>query len=317
LATEEQVMVSFLLGRLLNALFSLLGLSLLTYLLIYLAPADPAQVIAAQRIGKPPNAEQVAWVRREYGLDQPLPVQYARWLGRVLRGDFGYSIRTGNRVLDEVQSALRYSLTLAAVTLLFVLLVGMASGVWAALHSASASDELLRLLALVSVSIPEFWLAFLLISLFAVQLHWLPSFGAKSGLHLILPMLALGLGQAARLSRLTRTLLLNELHQEYIRTAHGKGLPPVWVVLRHVLPNAALPFITVLAFQFAALASGALIIETLFTWPGLGSYYITAVDYRDLPVIQTMVLLFAVLIISINLLADLSYGWFDPRVRLS
>jgi peptide/nickel transport system permease protein len=170
---------------------------------------------------------------------------------------------------------------------------------------------------LISVAIPEFWLAFLLISLFAVQLQWLPSFGAKSGLHLILPMLALGLGQAARLSRLTRTLLLNELHQEYIRTAHGKGLRPIGVILRHALPNAALPFITLLAFQFSGLAGGALIIETLFTWPGLGSYYITAVDYRDLPVIQTMVLLFAVIVITINLVADLSYGWFDPRVRLS
>jgi ABC-type dipeptide/oligopeptide/nickel transport system permease component len=306
----------YILKRLANSVFILLGTSLLAYLLIYLAPADPAQVIAAQRLGGRPNTDQIAWVRKEYGLDQPLLVQYLRWLQQAVQGDFGFSIRTGNLVSEEVGVALRYSLALALWTLGFVVLVGVSSGVWAALRQDSLWDQLIRLAALVSVSLPEFWLAFLLILLFAVNLGWLPSYGAKSSLHLILPMLSLGLGQAARLSRLTRTLLLNELGQDYLRTARAKGLTRSGALLHHALPNIAVPFVTLLAMQFGVLVSGALIVETLFTWPGLGSYYITAVNFRDIPVIQGMVMVFAVMIIVVNLLADLSYGLFDPRIRL-
>lgn len=307
----------YLLTRLLNSLFILVGASWLAFMLIYLAPADPAQVIAAQRLGGRPNSTQVEWVRREYGLDQPLPVQYIRWLGQMVQGDFGHSIRTGNLVGAEVAVGLRYTLVLAGWTLCFVVLVGFSGGMWAALRPDTAGDHLIRLITLISVSLPEFWLAFLLILLLAVQLGWLPSYGAKSGWHVILPMLSIGLGQAARLSRLTRTLLLNELGQDYLRTARAKGLTSAGVLLHHALPNIAVPFITLLVFQFSTLASGAIIIETVFTWPGLGSYYIVAVNFRDIPVIQVMVLVFASVIILANLLADLSYGLFDPRIRLA
>ncbi len=309
-------MGSYFLRRLGKALIILLGVSFLVYVLIDLAPADPAQVIAAQRLGGHPNADQVAWVRQEYGLDQPLLVQYTRWAQQVLQGNWGYSIRTGNLIITEIGTPLRYSLALALWTLGFVVVVGVALGIWAALRPDSLWDQLMRWVTLTIVAVPEFWLAFLLILLFAVHLGWLPSYGAKSGWHLILPLCALGAGPTAQVARLTRMLLLDELTRDYLRTAHAKGINPHRALLRHALPNVAVPFITLLAVQFGALMGGAVIIETIFTWPGLGSYYITAVEFRDIPVIQTSVLVFAVIISSANLLADLSYGLVDPRIRL-
>jgi len=309
-------MGSYFLRRLGKALVILIGVSFLAYVLIDLAPADPAQVIAAQRLGGHPNADQVAWVRQAYGLDQPLLVQYGRWAQQVLQGNWGYSIRTGNSITAEIGTALRYSLTLALWTLSFVVVVGVALGAWAALRPDSLWDQLMRWATLIIVAVPEFWLAFLLILLFAVQLGWLPSYGAKSGWHLILPLVALGLGPMAQLARLTRILLLDELGRDYLRTARAKGLSARHALLHHALPNIVVPFITLLAVQFSALVGGAVIIETIFTWPGLGSYYITAVEFRDIPVIQTTVLVFAVIISSANLLADLSYGLVDPRIRL-
>lgn len=306
----------YLLKRLLHAGCIVLGTTLLSYLLIYLSPSDPAQVIAAQRLGGHPNPAQVAWVRQHYGLDQPWFVQYLRWLTRALQGDFGLSIRTGQAILGEVSRALHYSLVLAVWTSAFVVLVAGVSGVWAALRCNTLWDQLLQLFGLLCASVPEFWLAFLLIWVFAITLGWLPSYGAKSSAHLLLPMLSLGLGQAARLSRLTRTLVLDELGKDYLRTARAKGRTRASALLRHGLPNIAVPFVALLAYQFSLLLSGAIIIETLFTWPGLGSYYIAAVHFRDVPVIQAVVLLCASIIVGVHLLADLSYGLLDPRLRL-
>jgi ABC-type dipeptide/oligopeptide/nickel transport system permease component len=198
-----------------------------------------------------------------------------------------------------------------------VLLVGTIAGIWAALRPNSLADQAIRLTGLVGVSIPDFWLAFVLILIFAVYLGWLPSFGAKSWLHLILPAFTLAVGQAARLSRLTRSILRESLRQDYMRTARAKGLSRPTLLFRHALPNIAVPFVTVVAYQFSALISGTVIIETVFSWRGLGSYYIEAVNFRDLPVIQATVLLFGAIIIFSNLLADLTYGLFDPRLRLS
>lgn len=316
LSINHPFMFYYLLKRIINSILILLGVSWLVYLLIYLAPADPAQVIAGQRFGKPPKPEVIAWIRTEHGLDQPILWQYLRWLGQTLQGDLGRSIRTNELVLVEIKQRWGFSLILGTATMGFVLLLGLPAGVLAALRPHSGWDQLTRLLALTGVSIPEFWLAFLLILIFAVHLGWLPSFGAKGGLHLILPLLTLGLAHLARLSRLTRSILLEELHQDYMRTAQAKGLARVAAISRHALPNIAVPFITLVAYQFSALISGTIIVETVFSWPGLGSYYIIAVDYRDIPVIQAMVLLYALIIIFSNLLADLSYGLFDPRIRL-
>ena len=310
-------MLPYLLGRLFSAVLIFLGLSLLVYLLIHLSPADPAQVIAAQRLGGPAGSEDIAQIRREYGLDQPVPLQYLRWLGQALRGDFGYSIRTDRLIRSELPSRIGFSMLLGIAAMALVLLIGTALGTWVALKPNSVADHAIRFTGLVWVAIPDFWLAFVLILIFAVHLGLLPSFGARSGLHLVLPAITLAVSQAARLSQLVCSILHDALRQDYMRTAESKGLPPSAQLFRHAMPNIAVPYVTVVAYQFSALISGAIIIETVFSWPGLGSYYIEAVNFRDLPVIQATVLVFGVIIIFFNLLADLAYGIFDPRLRLS
>jgi peptide/nickel transport system permease protein len=310
-------MAAYFLRRVFQAGLMLLGLSVVVFALVYLAPADPAQVIAAHRVGDAPTPENVAYVARLYGLDQPLPVQYGRWLWHTLQGDLGYSLRTERRVVDEIAPPLVFSLRLGLLTLLGVLLTGTLTGVLTAVRRDGMGAQLSRIVALWAVSIPEFWLAFLLILVFAIHLGWLPSFGARSARHLILPVVALGLGHAARLSRLIRSMLLEQLHQDYLRTARAKGLPPRLALLRHALPNLAVPYITVVAYTSTSLISGSIIIETFFSLPGLGNAYALAVGHQDIPMIQSIVLLFTTMIVLMNLLADLSYGYFDPRIRLS
>ena len=310
-------MLTYLLKRLFGAVLIFLGLSLLVYLLIYLSPADPAQVIASQRLGGPARPEDVARIQREYGFDQPVPIQYLRWLGQAIQGDLGYSIRTGNLITSEMAARVGFSILLGTAAMALVLSIGTIFGTWAALKPDSVADNAIRFTGLVWVAVPDFWLAFLLILIFAVHLGVLPSFGARSGLHLILPAVTLAVAQAARLSQLVRSILLDVLRQDYMRTAKSKGLPSSIQLFRHAMPNIAVPYVTVVAYQFSALISGAIIVETVFSWPGLGSYYIEAVNFRDLPVIQATVLAFGVIIIFFNLLADLAYGIFDPRLRLN
>jgi ABC-type dipeptide/oligopeptide/nickel transport system permease component len=308
-------MARYLFQRLLNSVILLFGLSLLVYLLVYLAPADPAQIIAAQRVGGTPNADQIAWVRAEYGLDRPIWVQYGHWLQRTVAGDLGHSIRTDKAIAPELARHLRLSVALGGVTMLFVLLLAVPSGVLAAHQANRGWDQILRFNALVLVSLPDFWLGFLLILIFAVHLGWLPAFGARSWQHFLLPVITLGLGHAARLSRLLRSLLLDQWQSDYLRTARAKGIGRLALLGRHLLPNIAVPFVTVAMQQLGMLISGTIIIETLFSLPGLGHYYAQAVAYRDIPVIQATVLLFATMVVLLNLLADLSYTLFDPRIR--
>lgn len=310
-------MLLFLLKRLASASIILLVTSLLAYVLIYLAPGDPAQVIAAQRTGHPANQAEIAYIRTAYGLDQPVMVQYGRWLGQVVRGDFGYSIRSGELISNEIRLRLGATLLLAGATLLFSVLLGLPLGVAAALRAGSAWDELLRVVALFSVAIPPFWLAFLLIVVFAISLHMLPSYGLRGGESFVLPVITLGLGNAARVSRFSRSLMLDALPQGYTQTARAKGLREQMIWWRHVLPNIGVPLITLLTMQFSSIATGVVIIETLFAWPGLGTYYVNAVNGRDLPVLQAMMLFFALLAVGVNLLADVVYALLDPRVRFA
>lgn len=309
-------MITYILRRSAHAAVLLWLLSMAVFALIYLGPAEPARVIAAQRLGDAPTDAEVAAVAATYGLDQPLAVQYFRWFSRVLIGDLGHSLRNGELVLTEVGHAFGFSLRLGLVTLGGVLVVGTGAGILAALRPHSWWDHMLRAIALVGVSVPEFWLAFLLILLFAVQLGWLPSFGARSSQHLILPALALGVGQAARLSRMMRSMMLDQMGQPYLQTARAKGLTTFRLLVHHALPNLAIPYITLITHLIASLISGTVIIETLFSLPGLGNAYAAAVSYQDLPMIQSIVLLFATILVVLNLVADVSYGLFDPRVRL-
>lgn len=301
--------------RLVSALAILLLVSAGSFALVYLAPGDPALVIAAQRIGRLPQPEEIAAVQAEYGLDQPPPVQYLRWVGQVLRGDLGYSIRTGEPIAATLARLVVPTLALAGATLLFTLIMGLPLGVLAALRAGGWLDQLIRLGALVGVAMPNFWLAFLLVLLFAISLGWLPSFGLRGPASFVLPVLTLGLANVARISQLTRSLMLEERLQPYLQTARAKGLPGRMIWWGHALPNIAVPLITLCLLQISSIATGAVIVESIFAWPGVGRYFLEAVEARDLPVIQALALFFAVVFIGASLLAELAYALCDPRTR--
>jgi peptide/nickel transport system permease protein len=309
-------MLLFFGRRLLGSLAVLALLSAGSFALIYLAPGDPALVIAAQRIGRMPTPEEVAVVASTFGLDQPAPVQYLRWLGRVLRGDLGFSIRTGEPVAAAIVYRLGPTLALAILATLFTLVLGIPLGVLAAVRAGSWIDHLIRLSALVGVAMPSFWLAFLLVLLFAVTLRWLPSFGLHGPASFVLPVLTLGLANAARISQLTRALVLEERGRGYVQTARAKGLSGHMVWWRHVFANIMVPLVTLATLQFSGIAIGVVVVESIFAWPGLGSYFLDAVASRDLPVIQAMTLFFATVFVGASALADGVYVLCDPRVRV-
>ena len=294
----------------------LLAVSLLTFGLVRLAPGDPAQV-ALRSQGAVLTADAIAQMRTRMGLDEPVAVQYARWLSRAVRFDFGASIRSGQPVSDAIALRLLPTLQLAAAGLAVSVAVAFPLGLLAAVRRHSWLDHLSRLVALAGASMPSFWLGLLLIYYFAVVLDWLPAMGRKSPQHLILPALTLGLGLAPTFARLLRASLLDVLGEDYIRTAHAKGVRGHAVLLRHALRNALLPLVTVFGLTAAHLLSGVVIVETIFAWPGLGQLTVDAILTRDFPAVQALVLLLAVAFVLANLIVDLCYPLLDPRIRLA
>ena len=294
-----------------------IGISLLAFLLGVLAPGDPAPALYKQLTGAP-AADPVALekFRIEYGLNDPLPIRYLRWAASALRGDLGYSYRSGRPILEELISSFGPSLQLAVGGLAIAILIAFPLGILAALWHNSLLDFVMRLLALLGAAMPSYWLAYLFILFFSVQLRWLPVAGTGSWQALILPCLTLGIGGAAVLSRLLRSSMLEVLGEDYVRTARAKGLREHIMILRHALRNALIPAITVLGGMFGGLLAGAVIVETVFARPGIGSLITNAISFRDYPVIQGVVLLGGTLFVVINLLVDLSYPLIDPRIRL-
>jgi len=293
-----------------------LGISILAFALALLAPGDPVrQVLQAGGIDAP-SAEQVTLMRRELGLDEPGPVRYVRWLANAVRGDLGRSIRTGEPVLQSLTDRFPLTAALALVAITLGLLIALPIGVISALFRNSLVDHVARLGALVGASVPSFWLAYLLILFFAVQLRLLPVAGASEPRHIVLPALTLAIGAAASLTRLTRSAVLEELMQDYVRTARSKGLRERSVVVGHALRNALIAIVTITGIRLAALLGGAVIVETIFAWPGIGKYVVDSIFIRDYPTIQGFVLFTGTIVLLVNLAVDVSYVWLDPRVRL-
>ncbi len=304
-------------GRLLALVPTLLGISLLAFGLSALAPGDPAAALYQQLYGEQATDQVIlAQFRAELGLDDPLLLRYGRWLLGVLQGDLGSSYRTGAPVLGELLTYAPPTLVLAASSLSISLLIAFPLGVIAALRPHGWFDLVARLLSLLGAAMPTFWLAYLAILLFAVQLRWLPVAGFGSWQQLILPCLTLGVAGAATMSRLVRAAMLESLGQEYVRVARAKGLRERAVVLHHALRNALLPVVTVIGGRFAGLLTGAVIIETIFAWPGLGKLIIDAIAFRDYPLIQGFVLFTGLVFVLVNLTVDLLYRLIDPRIRL-
>ena len=312
-------MLAYTLRRLLLAVPVMLIVATGVFLLLRLTPGDPAGII----LGPDATEERRLELRRQLGLEDPLPVQYVRWLAKAARGDLGQSIFLNKPVTAAILERAQPTLLLTIMALLVALLIGLPTGMIAAQHRGSWIDLATMSVAMVGIAMPTFWLGLNLIFLFAVTLRWLPVAGYEplsagpwaSIRHLILPALTLGVAQGALLARMTRSMMLQTLSQDYVRTARAKGLAERAVVIRHALRNAAIPLLTVIGLSFAALMGGAVVTEQIFTLPGVGRLLIQAIGRRDFPLVQGTVLVIAALYVLINLLVDLLYAVVDPRIR--
>ena len=311
---------AYALRRLLLAVPVLFGVSVLVFAVLHLAPGDPAAIM----LGAQATKEDVERLHRDLGLDEPLVVQYLRWISRVAQGDLGRSIPLGREVLPEVMLRFKATLLLTAGALAIAVLLGLAAGIVSAVKQYTWLDRISMGVAVTGVSLPVFWTGIMLIIVFALQLRWFPSSGMSSpygsGLgdvlwHLVLPAVTLGTASAAALARLTRSSVLEIIRQDYVRSARAKGLAERAVIARHVLKNAINPIITVLGLQVGFLLGGAILTETVFSWPGLGSMMVRAIQARDYPLVQGGVLLVATTFVLVNLAVDLLYAIFDPRIR--
>ncbi len=303
-------MQRYLVGRALQSIVSMVVVSMVVFSLVRLS-GDPIQIMA------PAEASQadIAAMRAYLGLDRPWPVQYARFLTRALQGDFGQSVRFRRPALDMVLERYGATLELGGLAVVIVIAVALPVGVYAAVRRGRKLDYAARAFAALGQAVPPFWLGLLLVLVFGVILHWLPTSGRGTPLHIILPGITLGWFAVAGLMRLTRSAMLDVLGTEYVKLARIKGLPERQVIWKHAFKNAALPVVTFAGLVFVALLNGSIIIETVFSWPGVGLLVIEAVDSRDYPIVQTVVLFLSVMYIGVNLLVDVLYAYLNPKIR--
>jgi ABC-type dipeptide/oligopeptide/nickel transport system permease component len=326
-------MLAYVARRVLLLLPTLLGMAIGTFFLLLLIPGDPARVL----LGPDASSEAVAQMRTNLGLDLPWYEQLGRYLIRLLHGDLGQSIFESQSVARLIMDRLGATLELAIAAMLVALLLGIGLGVVAAVCRGRLLDVLCMVAAQLGVSMPVYWLGIMLVLAFAVQLNWLPAIGrgppiidgvlallvgdirplTQALAHIVLPAFALGIGAAAIISRVVRASLLETLNADFVRTAYAKGLRTIRVVLVHALSNAMLPIISVIGLRFGALLGGAVLTETIFNWPGMGQLVVTAIMQRDIPLVQGVVLVFALLFALTNLAVDLLYTVLDPRLRLA
>jgi ABC-type dipeptide/oligopeptide/nickel transport system permease component len=303
-------MTRLLAARALLLIPTLLGVLLITFLLLYVAPGDPVQAMVGERA----DPATLARLRAELHLDDPLPQQFAHYLGGVLRGDLGTSYITRRPILRDLLERFPATLRLAGAAMLFATLTGVAIGVYGAWRPRGWVDRLSALAAYLGVSFPVYWVGLLLILVFAVQLRWFPPSGYGGLAYLVLPALTLGMRSVAFLSRMTRAAMQEVLQSDFVRTARAKGLTEPAVVLGHGLRNALLPVVTVLALDFGSYLTGSILTETIFSWPGVGRYVLTAIEKRDLPAVQGSILFLSLVFVLVNLAVDLLYAKADPRV---
>lgn len=304
-------MLNYVLKRLLGLIPTLLIVAVLVFLFVHLLPGDPARLIA----GPEADAQVIALVRQQLGLDQPLHVQFWHYITHVLQGDFGTSMVSRRPVSEEIASRFLPTLWLTITSMIWAVLFGMAIGIAAAVWRNRWPDRVGMTLAVTGISFPAFALGMLLMQIFSVDLGWLPTVGADSWQHYILPSLTLGAAVASVMARFTRSSFVDVLSEDYMRTARAKGVSETWVVLKHGLRNAMIPVVTMMGLQFGFLLGGSIVVEKVFNWPGLGRLLVDSVDMRDYPVIQAEVLLFSQEFILINLVVDVLYAAINPAIR--
>lgn len=298
--------------RLVGMIPILFAVSIIAFLFVHLTPGDPIRIMYGAEIDQA-TYEQF---REREGFNDPLPVQYFNYMSNILtKADFGTSYRTRSDVSTEIVRRFGYTLTLTLLSMFWAIVIGMFIGIVSAVKRNSVWDRLGMVSSITALSVPEFWFGLMLMQIFAVQLGWLPTSGSGSLQHLILPSLTLGLGVAAIIARFTRSSVLEVLREDYVRTARAKGQKEITILWRHVLKNALIPVVTMTGLQFGFLIGGAVVVEQVFSWPGLGAYLIDSILSRDYPVIQALILLFSVQFLIVNLLVDISYGYLNPQIR--
>lgn len=295
----------------------MLLVSVISFSLIFLAPGDPAVVLLTSPEGSP-SQEAIEKFKVRMGMDQPVYIQYLNWLNRLIHGDLGYSYISNQPVADRIMRCFQATLKLSILSMIISLVISIPLGIIAAVRSNTIIDDFCRLGALIGVSIPNFWQAFIFIMVFSIYLDWLPVAGYGHGgdlMHMILPATVLGTSSAAMTTRLMRSSLLEAMNQDYIITARAKGLPERVVIGRHALRNALIPVVTMLALSFGFLLNGSVVIEWIFGWPGIGGLVVDSIYKRDYTMIQGSVLFIAAIFVTLNLIVDISYTYLDPRIR--
>jgi ABC-type dipeptide/oligopeptide/nickel transport system permease component len=307
-------LVRLLARRVAIAVPVLFGVTVLVFLILHLIPGDPAQILL---FGSSPTPQQIVQLRAQLGLDQPLPVQYVHYLGRLLHGDLGTSFITGRPIAEEIAARFPDTLQLTLAAMLVAVLIGVPVGIVGGLRPGSLADRLAGGFSILGVAVPYFWFALVLVLVFAVKLRVLPSLGEGSPQSIVLPAVSLGWGLSAIIARLLRNNLVEIYRQPYMQVARAKGLSEQMMLYKHALKNALIPVVTILGLQFGNVLSGAVVVEVIFGRPGIGSYLVQAIQAKDIPTVQSVVLFIAVIYILINLLVDVAYGVLDPRIRLS
>ena len=308
---KNGAVLRFVARRLALTIPVLLGVATLVFALIHLIPGDPAQAM----LGEAAPQADVDALRRQLGLDRPLLEQYGDFLAGAITGDLGTSLRTGTPVSAQIAERLPATFELALAAMLVAIALALPLGIAAAAWRGTLVDHAAMTLALAGMSIPNFWLGPLLAIVFAVELGWLPVSGRGGVEHLVLPALSLGFALAAMLARMTRSSVLEELREPYVRAARARGVSRVRALVSHAFRNSLIPVVTIVGLQFGAVLTGAVITETIFSWPGIGRLLIQSIGFRDYPLVQGCILLIAVTYVAVNLMTDLAYGLLDPRIR--
>lgn len=304
-------MLRYLVQRIIQIVPVLLGVSIVVFAMLHMIPGDPAVIMA----GEDASRETIQTIRESMGLDRPITVQFTVFLGRLLRGDLGKSIRTKLPVAQEITERYPYTATMAVLATVLASAVGIVAGVVAAVNRSSAIDTISMVIALLGVSTPSFWLGLMLMLVFALTLRWLPTVGASTPLHYIMPTLTLGAQSAGMIARMSRSAMLEVIRQDYVRTARAKGLSERVVIYHHALKNALIPIVTIVGLRFGGLLAGTVLVESVFNIPGIGRAMVDAVATRDYPMVQGTVLVVAASFVLVNTVVDLMYAFIDPRIR--
>ncbi|MGN6579432.1 MAG: glutathione ABC transporter permease GsiC [Bordetella sp.] len=304
-------MLSYFLKRLLGLIPTLLIVMVLVFLFVHMLPGDPARLAA----GQDADEQTVQLVRQELGLDRPMPVQFANYFMRMVHGDLGTSIRTRRPVIDVIGERFMPTFWLTLTSMIWSVIFGMVIGIVSAVFRNRWPDQLGMTLAVSGISFPAFALGMVLMQIFSVDLGWLPTVGADSWRNYILPSITLGAGVAAVMARFTRASFVDVIGEDFVRTARAKGLREWVVIVKHCLRNALIPVVTMMGLQFGFLLGGSIVVEAVFNWPGVGRLLVDAVNVRDYPVIQALVLMFSLEFILINLVVDVLYGFINPTIR--